>query len=259
MKLSPEAKARVDALITQRNYHEALWAEKEHARVRQRVTQSNPRFGELIAHQVERTQRCFRMIIECYLEGYRLDGLLIDEEDRDEIVTLIREMVERRIHDVINRRGNSDFLHPVTGQRFPNIDTEINMSLRRVIGEGVMALDVAISDLRIELSKRTKQPTGGDSYTVHVENLQGGIQQGPGNIQNFNGPQFWNGKHHIQWSQLKPEVGIQRLSRVGEVEVTEENIRDANLVGGNPWVELHDATTFGSLIRRYVLGLFTPE
>jgi hypothetical protein len=188
-----------------------------------------------------------------------LDGILIDEEDREEIVTLIRDMVERRIHDVINRKGNSDFLHPFKNERLPNLDTEINMTLGQVIGEGVMALDVARTDLRIELSKRNKQSTGGDSYTVNVENLQGGVQQGPGGTQNFNATKFWIGKPHIQWSQLKPEIGVQRVSRVGDVEVTEENIRDAEIVGGNPWGELHDATTFGSPVRKYALGLFTPE
>jgi hypothetical protein len=49
--------------MNQRNYQEAVWADKELARLRHRVTQHNPRFGELLAHQVERTQRCYQMII----------------------------------------------------------------------------------------------------------------------------------------------------------------------------------------------------
>jgi len=256
MKLSSDAKARVDALLTRRNYQEALWSEKEHSRVRQTVTQSNPRFGALIDFHVEATQRGFKMIIECYLEGYRMDGILIDEEDREEIITLIREMIERRIHDIINRKGNSDFLHPYTGERFPNLDSEITMRLKRVIGEGTMELDVARTELMIELSKRSNQST---SYNVTIQNLHGGVQQGPNNSQNFGGIPIGNGKPHIRWSQLKPEAGVQRVSLIGEVEVTEENIRDAKIVGGDPWVELYDATTFGSPLRKYVIGLFIPE
>ena len=29
---------------------------------------------------------------------------------------------------------------------------------------------------------KPKQPTGGDSYTLNVQNLQGGVQQGSGNL-----------------------------------------------------------------------------
>ena len=67
-----------------------------------------------------------------------------------------------------------------------------------------------------------------------------------------------NGKLSIRWSQLSAEVETQRVSGVGDVEVTEEDIQRAKEIGGDPWVELHDATTLGSPVRKYVLGLFTP-
>jgi hypothetical protein len=255
MKLSPEAKDRVDALITRDNYQLALWSEREHSRVRQTVSQSNPRFGELIAYHVEATRRWYKMIIESYVAGYRMDGILIDEEDREEIVILIKEMVERRTHDIINRKGNPDFLHPTNGNRFPNIDYQLTQELKRVLAEGIMELDVARTELVIEQKKKTLPAT----YNLTIENAHGPVQQGPGNVQNFSGTHIWNGKPHVRWSQLKPEARVQRVSRVGDVEVTEENIRAAQEIGGDPWVEVHDATTFGSPVRKYTLGLFTPE
>ncbi len=64
----------------------------------------------------------------------------------------------------------------------------------------------------------------------------------------------------IRWSQL-PKIfspGIYRVPGVGDVDVTADAIANAATIGGDPWIELHDTTTFGHSVRQYTIGLFTP-
>jgi hypothetical protein len=256
MKLSPEAKVRADAIMGRENYQLALWAEKERRRVKALATLTNPRFNELVDYHIAHTRRAYKMILDAYLEGYRMDGVLIDEEDRMEIIMEIKALVDRRVHDITTRMGDPDFRHPVTNAKIPNMDAYLKGQMDRLVGEALLELDVLRTDLAKEL--KTK-PEPGAAYNLHVHgDVHGGIQQGPGNVQNFNGSHLRNGKPHIRWSQLRPEVGRQRVLEVGDIQVTEEDITRAQKIGGNPWVELHDCTTLGFVVPQYLLGLFTP-
>jgi hypothetical protein len=256
MKLSPEAKARADAVVGRENYRQALWGEEEHRRIKALATTENPRFNELVDYHVERTRRTYKMIIDAYMEGYRMDGTLIDDEDRHEIIMEIKALVDRRFHDITTREGRPDFRHPLTHAKIPNMDAYLKGQFDRLVGEALLELDVARTDLLIE---RRKQPEA-SSYALHVHgDVIGGAQVGPNNTQNITGIHSINKKPKIRWSQLKPVVGVQRVSGVGDVEVTEQNIKEAKEIGGDPWVDICDASTFGAVVRKYALGLFTPE
>src|SRR5688572_7664461 len=100
MKLSPEAMARVEAVRDRENYQQALWGEQERRRVKALATPTNPRFNELVDYHLERTRRTYKMILNAYMEGYRMDGLLIDDEDRQKIIEEIQAMVQRRWRDI---------------------------------------------------------------------------------------------------------------------------------------------------------------
>jgi hypothetical protein len=258
MKLSPEAKARADAVMGRENYRQALWGEEEHRRVKALATNENPRFNELVDYHVERTRRSYKMIIDGYMEAYRMDGTLIDDEDRHEIIMEIKALVDRRFHDITTREGNPDFRHPLTHAKIPNMDAYLKSQFDRLVGEALLELDVARTDLIIE--KRKQPEASGSSYALHVQgDVIGGAQVGPNNTQNITDIHSINGKPKIRWSQLKPVVGVQRVSGVGDVEVTEQNIKEAGEIGGDPWVDICDATAFGAVVRKYALGLFTPE
>ncbi len=60
----------------------------------------------------------------------------------------------------------------------------------------------------------------------------------------------------ILWSKLGAvsEPGDVRVKGLGIVAVTQGNIDDAKSVGGDPEVELVDATEMGDKMRRYLLG-----
>lgn len=256
MKLSPEAKIRVEAVRNRENYRQALWGEKERRRIKLMATLANPRFEELLEFHIERTRRSYKMIIESYLEGYRLDGTLIDDEDRQNIMKEIQLLIDRRYEDITTRMGDPDFRHPVTNAKIPNWDVALKGHLDRLVGEAVLELDFARTDLSIG----QKNPPQASAYFTQFNGpIHGGVQVGPNNTQSINlGPQNRNGKLLIRWSQLSAEVGTQRVSGVGDIEITEEDIQRAKEIGGNPWVELHEATTFVSPVRKYILGLFTP-
>ena len=258
MKLSSEAKVRVDAVMGRENYKQALWGEQEHGRVKALATNENPRFNEMVDYHIERTRRAYKMIIDAHMEGYRMDGTLIDDEDRHEIIMEIKALVDRRFHDITTREGNPDFRHPLTHAKIPNMDAYLKSQFDRLVGEALLELDVARTDLVIE---RRKHPEGsGSSYALHVHgDVIGGAQVGPNNTQNITGIHSINEKPKIRWSQLKPVVGVQRVSGVGDIEVTEQNIKEAGEIGGDPWVDICDATAFGAVVRKYALGLFTPE
>lgn len=54
--------------------------------------------------------------------------------------------------------------------------------------------------------------------------------------------------------------GTCQVSNVGEVTVDGGDIEEAKAIGGDPWVELVESTTFGSsAFRSYILGFFRPE
>lgn len=61
----------------------------------------------------------------------------------------------------------------------------------------------------------------------------------------------------IDWETLgcPQEPAEIRVSGIGIIEVSKEDIERAKRAGGNPTFELHDATALGDDFRRYVLGL----
>lgn len=255
MKLSPEAKARANAVIERENFQLALWAEQEHRRVKALATPTNPHFNELVDYHIAHTRRAYKMILAGYLEGYRMDSSLIDEEDRHEIIMEMKALVERRFHDITTRVGNADLRHPITHAKIPNMDSYLKGQMDRLVEEALLELDVARTDLVLE---QKKKPENSYHLTVHGD-LIGGAQVGPNNIQNISGIHYRHSKPHIRWTQLQPVVGTQRVAEVGDVQVTQEDITRAQEVGGDPWVELHDCTTFGFAVRQYALGLFSPS
>src|SRR5712664_2214946 len=111
MKLSDEAKKYSEALMNKDHYDTAVWAERDQQRVRASRTQSNPQFGLMIEHHEESTRRSFKSIINAYVEAYKMDDVLIDDEDKEEIIEIIRSMINSRLHHVTHSVTDRDFLN----------------------------------------------------------------------------------------------------------------------------------------------------
>lgn len=64
----------------------------------------------------------------------------------------------------------------------------------------------------------------------------------------------------IKWKELGSPTtpGTYRVKDVGDVEVTQEDIDDAAAAGEDPSVELHESTGFGTSVKTWAVGHFTP-
>jgi hypothetical protein len=65
----------------------------------------------------------------------------------------------------------------------------------------------------------------------------------------------------IRWHQLpKPTApGTYRVPGVGDVVLSADDLKSFEEVGGDPWIELTDVTTFGGhSVRQYQIITFTP-
>ena len=64
----------------------------------------------------------------------------------------------------------------------------------------------------------------------------------------------------IRWSQLgqPKEAGTYRVLGTGDVKVQAEDISRYNEIGGDPWIDLYDATELGHSVKTYLIGHMTP-
>ena len=109
MKLSPQANARRSAILAKATYDLAVWKREDHDRILSRWSMSDPRFSELAEHYSEVVSRAFTAIINSYIEAYRLDGTLIDEDDENKILEEIKIMIDSQHHQIFNCRPIATF------------------------------------------------------------------------------------------------------------------------------------------------------
>jgi hypothetical protein len=176
-------------------------------------------------------------LTDCYLEAFKLEGKVPDRDDASRL--------DYRLETLFAGNWGLD-----TG----NLDLNtIEQQIREIETLACQKLNAKIHGMILEAARPQRA-----THELNIGNNYAPIMQGPGGTQTINVIKQENGILKIRWSQLRPEVGTQRVSGVGDVEVSEEDIQRAKEVGGDPWVELHDATTFGSPVRKYALGLFSP-
>lgn len=179
-------------------------------------------------------------LIDCYLNAFVLEGKIPDQDDAT--------WLDHRLEILFAGNWKLD-----TGK--VDLNT-IENEIRELEGKACQKLGAKIHKMKLEAAKPIPPQHG--NYNLSVGTINGPVQVGPGNTQNFTGVRYKSGKPHIRWSQLQPTGGLQRISEVGDVEVTEENIADAIEIGGDPWVELLEINTFGTKVKKYALGFFTP-
>ncbi len=179
MKLSEEAKMRADALLSKATYEIAVWGEEDQQRIRTLRTPSNPQLNLMAKHYEERIRRAFKALINAYVEGYRVDESLIDDEDKDEIINEIRTMIDSQHHHVTNSViASRDFLNPYTGEKVPGLDEELRMRFRNLLGEAAIELNLAGTQLIVEHKQRERERSIRQHYQINMRDNYGNIQQG---------------------------------------------------------------------------------
>jgi len=178
MKLSEEAKKWAEALMHKDHYQVALWSEKNINRIRAARTLSNPLFNQIIAHHEESLRKTFTYIINAYVEAYKMDESLIDDEDNDEIIQFIKDMINSRLHHVTNSVVGRDFYHPYTGEKIPDLESQLSGHFDRLLGEAAIELNLARNQLVLEQKQRAKEDRmRANQINIYGHNY-GNIQQG---------------------------------------------------------------------------------
>jgi hypothetical protein len=178
MKLSEDAKKLAESLMSKDHYQVALWSEGDISRVRASRTQSNPKFNELITHHEENVRKTFTYIINAYAKGYEMDNSLIDDEDKDEIIEFIKDMINRRLHHITNSVVGRDFYHPYTGEKIPNLDSQLAGRFERLLGEAAVELNFKRNQMVLEQKRRARdEQLRANQINIYGHNY-GNIQQG---------------------------------------------------------------------------------
>ena len=195
MKLSEDAKRHTDGLLSKATYDIAVWGEEDQRQIRALRTTSNPQFNLMAQHYEERIRRAFKGILNSYVEGYRMDEALMDEEDKDELIEVIRKMINSQHHHVTNSViASKDFRHPYTGEKIPNMDEELRLRFDRLLDEAAIELNLARNQLVLEQKQRAKEEKlrSNNQINIYGHNL-GSIQQGGQNNTQSSPPSFQSG------------------------------------------------------------------
>lgn len=179
MKLSEDAKRHADGLLSKSTYEIAVWLDEDQRRIRALRTQSDPKFNLMTQHYEERIRRAYKGLINAYVEGYRMDEALMDEEDKDEIIEEIRRMINSQHHHVTNSViASRDFCHPHTGEKIPNMDAYLAGRFERLLGEAAIELTLAKNQLIVEQKQRAREEKlKANQINIYGHNY-GNIQQG---------------------------------------------------------------------------------
>lgn len=225
MKLSEDGKKWADALLNKSTYEVATWAEEDHRRVLAGATKSNPNFPQMTEHYVERVRRSIMGLLNAYVEGYKVDGILIDDEDKDEILEEVRGIIQRQLHHITTSVTNRDFRNPYTGERVPNMDSYLAARFERLLGEAAIELNLARNKMAIEQKrKEAEKPIPNNQINIYGPNL-GPIQQGgQGNTQNLTINAVFEEKIRelfslVENSSLTP---VQKLKAVNDLRAVHE-------------------------------------
>src|ERR1043165_3628042 len=176
MKLSEDARQHADGLLSKYTYEIARWIEEDQRNIRAQRTQSDPKFNLMTQHYEERIRRSFRGLINAYVEGYKIDETVMDDEDRDEIIEQIRQNINSLHHHVTNSVvASRDFAHPHTGEKIPNMDSYLAGRFERLLGEAVIELNLARNQLVVEKKQRERE----DKLKANNQINIGGSNYGP--------------------------------------------------------------------------------
>ena len=187
MKLSEEAKKYAESIYRKAFHQAAVDGEAERRKIRATATLSNPNIPQMSDHFVSMTKRLMTARLDSYVQAYKQDDLLIDEEDKDEIIEELKRIMTNHIRWVTTDSTIREFRLPNTGALIPNMESYMTARFERVLGEAAIDLDFARNEMVMERKNRKPElpPT---HYNIHVHGHNyGNIQQGgEGNIQNTN-------------------------------------------------------------------------
>lgn len=187
MKLSEEAQKYAESIYRIAFHKVAVDGEKERREIRATANYGNPRIPQMSDHLVSLVKRLVDARLDSYIKAYKREDQLIDEEDKDEIIEILRNLIKAQSRMISSMGTFREFFLPGTDQLIPNIESYLTDRLERLLGEAAYDLDFARNDMVMDRKNRKPvPPTTHYNINVHGPNY-GNIQQGgSGNTQNIN-------------------------------------------------------------------------
>lgn len=184
MKLSEEAKKYAESIYRIAFHKVAVEGERERREIRATANFSNPRIPQMSDHLVSLVKRLVDARLDSYIQAYKKEDLLIDEEDKDEIIEILRNLIKTQSLLITSRGTFPEFRLPGTDRLIPNIEPYLTSRLELLLGEAAYDLDFARNEMVMERKHRKPElPTTHYNINVHGPNY-GNIQQGgEGNTQ----------------------------------------------------------------------------
>jgi hypothetical protein len=135
-------------------------------------------------HFVSITKRLVDARLDSYIRAYKQDDLLIDDEDKDEIIEELRRIMKNHLIWVTTDSTIREFRLPGTNQLIPNMESYMSARFERILGEAAIDLDFARNEMVMERKNR-KPDLSPRHYNINVHGHNyGNIQQGgEGNTQ----------------------------------------------------------------------------
>lgn len=186
MKLSEEAKAFAESIYRKAFTQCAIDGETERRQIRARSTPSNPNVSQMSDHFVSMTKRLVAARLESYVQAYKQDDLLIDDEDKDAILEELKRIIRNHIMWVTTDSTLREFRLPGSTELIPNIESYMTARFERSLGEAAVDLDLARKQMVMDRKNKKPDPAS-THYNVHVHgDNYGNIQQGgEGNSQSL--------------------------------------------------------------------------
>lgn len=187
MKLSEEAKAYAESIYRKAFTQCAVDGETERRQIRARSTPSNPNISQMTDHFVSMTKRLVDARLDSYVQAYKQDDLLIDDEDKDAIVEELKRIIRNHMLWVTTDSTLREFRLPGRTELIPNIESHMTARFERSLGEAAVDLDLARKQMVMDRKNKKPDPAS-THYNVHVHgDNYGNIQQGgEGNSQSLN-------------------------------------------------------------------------
>jgi hypothetical protein len=178
MKLSEDANKYAESLYRKVFTQCAIDGEAERRKIRATATPSNPNIPQMSDHFVSLTKRLVYARLDSYVQAYKQDDLLIDEEDKDEIIEALRKIITNNTMWVTTDSTLREFRLPNTGELIPNLASYMTARFERILGEAAVDLDLARNQMVMERKNR-KPDLSPTHYNIHVHGHNyGNIQQG---------------------------------------------------------------------------------
>lgn len=234
MKLSEEAAKYAEASYGKAFARAALEGRTE----RRSLGEKRPSSSEVVDYFSCLTRKLLNARVDSYVQAFKLDDLLIDDQDKDQIIEELRRTIQGHVIWGTTESTLREFGWIPTGEAIRSMKSYMTDRFEELLGEAVVCLESARAEMVMERKNR-KPNTPNTHYDIRIEGHNfGPIQQGgKSNVQHLAVNAEFSAKIHellnlIETSKnltlvqkSKARTDIRYLEELGKMEPSKE-VRD---------------------------------